>query len=127
MYRTAVVALGVVLKEQLPISLHFVLDGPGNRQLRHVEAVEPADQGLVGLSEWLGIVRQVNEEEPLPALDADGTERIVGLGEAFDLGGRGRANEPSVQCVGPGMVGTLNRLGKAASVLLAETGSPVAT
>ena len=69
---------------------------------------------------------QVDEEEPLPAGDGDAVERPVGLVEALDIAGGGRADQAAVQGVGPGVVGALDGLGEPAGVLLAEPGAPVA-
>ena len=127
MHRTAVVALGIVLEQQLPVGLHVVLDGACHLQVRQVEPREAAQQRRVCLGERLGIVGQVDEEEPLPAAPPrTAMQRIVGLVEALDVAVDGRADQPAIERVGPGMIGTLNRLGELPGVLLAEPGTAVA-
>jgi hypothetical protein len=44
MHRTAVIALRIVLKKQLPVRPYVVLGGLAHRQIRKIEAVEAADQ-----------------------------------------------------------------------------------
>src|SRR5215207_8303787 len=80
MHRTAVIALGIILKEQLPIGPNVVLDRPGGCELRQVETAEAADQSLVCLSQGFRLFRQIDEEEAFPAFDRDPVQWIV----AFD-------------------------------------------
>src|SRR3954466_5774923 len=65
MYRAAVVALGVVLEQELPVGFHLVFDRSRHREAGQVESAEPAEQPLEGLDKRLRLLGEVDEQESL--------------------------------------------------------------
>ena len=76
------------------------------------------DHRREGVLERHGLGSQVDEDEALPLGDPGLVERIARLVEAFHLLHVGRADQPAVGGPGPGMIGTLDRLGEVAGRLL---------
>src|SRR5919106_3676940 len=77
--RTTVVTLRIVLKEELPVGMNVVLYGASYRELGEVEASEPTDQPLESFGKRLRILRQVDEDEALPAFNRHPVQGIVAL------------------------------------------------
>ena len=125
-HRAAVVALRVVLEQELPVRPHVVLDGPRHLEVGQVEPAEPAEERGPGLLERLGLLGEVDEQEPFPGGHRHRVERPVGLVEVLDLVGGRRADEPAVEPVRPGVVGALDGAAELPAVLLADPGAAVA-
>ena len=68
MYRPAVVTLGIILEQQLPVGPDVVLDGPRHCEIGEVEPAEAADQRLIRFAERLRIFRQIDEQEAFPGI-----------------------------------------------------------
>ena len=122
----AVQAFGEILKHQLPIGVHVVVDATGRPQARDVEAAEPTFQGSERARERLRLLRQSDEQEPFPLGERDLVERVVPLVEPRDLVHVRRADQRAIERVGPRVVGALNRLGKTSALRLAQPGAAVA-
>src|SRR3954471_19880961 len=121
------IALRIILEEQLPVGAHVVFDGSCDSQIGEIEPRKPAQQALVGGGKRLWILSQVDEQEPLPALDRNLVQRVIAFGESLDIARGGCPDQPAIKCIGPSMVGTLDSLGKPAGGLLTQSGAPVAT
>ena len=66
MHQRTVIALGVILEDQLPIGPHLILNAPGGTQLRQIPTREFRLQwGKHRLQRW-GMPGEVYEDEPLP-------------------------------------------------------------
>ena len=123
----AVVALAVVLGDQLPVRadlVHDLLRRPerGEVEPGHVVdevaelRLEPRRHRLVG---------EAQEHEALPGLAPDGGQAVGVEGEVVEVLGVLGAHEAAVELVDPGVVGALEADGLAALALL-DRGAPVA-
>ncbi len=115
-------AFVVVLEHQLPVGAHVVGDPVTHLEIREAESGKAADQRAVRLHERHRLARQIHEQKPFPLGNRGLMQRIVGLFEAGHLAHVGRADEPAIGGVGPGVVLALNRLGEVARLLGAEPG-----
>ena len=123
----AVVALAVVLGDQLPVGADLVHDLLGRPERGEVEAghvvdevaelrLEPRGHGLGG---------EAQEHEALPGLAPDGREAVGVEAEVVEVLGVLGAHQAAVELVDPGVVGALEADGLAALALL-DRGAPVA-
>jgi hypothetical protein len=85
MYRTAVIALGVVLEQQLPVGAYVILYGARDGEVGQVEPGETPDQPSVSLLERLRIFGEIDEEKSFPGLDGNAVEWIIHLTKTFDV------------------------------------------
>ncbi len=81
--------------------------------------------GSKASSKGSGRSARLMKRKPSQVATATGWSGQSALSKSLDVPGGGRADQPAVEGVGPGVVGTLDRLGEAAGVLLAEPGAPV--
>src|SRR5665213_1245878 len=83
---TAVVALVVILAKNLPIRGNFVAQGGADAQLRQRIALQSLRNTFYLSGERFGLRwRQIQEDEPAPAVGADGVKVVVLLSKS---GGR---------------------------------------
>jgi hypothetical protein len=110
----AVVALVVVLGDQLPVGLDRVAQATAHAQRLQRIAAQPLgnEPELVGQGHR-PLRGQVEEHEPAPGRHPDRVEPEGGLVEAVDLLAPGGAEQVALQPVGPGMVGAAQRPGLA--------------
>ena len=110
----AVVALVVVLGDQLPVGRDPVGEAAPDPQLLQRVAAQPLGHGaqLVGQGRRLGR-GHVQEHEPAPGGHPDRVEPEGLLVEAVDLLAPGGAQQVALQPVGPGVVGAAQRPGLA--------------
>ena len=102
----AVVALVVVLGDQLPVGPDLVVEPAPDRQRLQGVAAQPLGHRaeLVGQGDRL-VRGQVQEHEPAPGRHSDRVEPEGPLVEAVDLLAPGGAQQVALQPVGPGVVG----------------------
>ena len=108
----AMQTLAVVLQYQLPVGADVVLDAPHRGERGEIEPREPPLQRAEHLRERLGPRGEVREQEPFPALQRRGVQRVVGLTEACDLVHMRRAHQPPVEPIGPRMIWALDGRGE---------------
>jgi hypothetical protein len=106
----AVVALVVVLGDQLPVGRDPVGEAPADPKRRQRVAAQPLRHGaeLGGQRNGLG-GGQVEEDEPAPGRRPDRVQPESGRVEAVHVLGPGCAQQGTVQPVGPGVVGAAQR------------------
>ena len=124
--RRAVVALAVVVEEELPVGLHLVDRPVGRGEVGDPPLREAAGQRRKAFRERRPVLPEMNEEQALPGLEPRLDQPVLGLLEARHVGHVGRPEQPPVQAVGPGVVGTLDRLAETAPLLQAEQAPTVA-
>ena len=89
-------------------------------QLAQAIALEPVEHRSKPLVEGLGFVGDTHEDEPFPFRQRGSVERIVALIECLDLLHVRRADQTSVNRVGPRVVWTLDRLREASGPVTAN-------
>ena len=99
-----VVALGVVLDEDLPVRGDVVDLARGAPQRREVESSEDLHEIVEVVEERLGVRVQREEDEALPGLAPHLGQRVVGRVEALQVVGVLRLQQRAVRCVDPGVV-----------------------
>ena len=129
MDRRAVVALAVVLGDDLPVRPDVVREPRRARQPRHVPAEarvvrEPVAHVLAQRRRDV-LVGEAQEDEPLPRLAADRLEPERLEAEVLEVLGVLGPDELAVEVVDPGVVGALEADRRAALPLL-DRGAPVA-
>ena len=121
----AMIALGIIFKDQLPVCAHIVFDAFCRTQLRQVPMAEFACQRSENCFQWIGILSQIQKDETFPNADVHLVQRIGRFIESFALLHVGSAEKVTIQGVCPGVIGALNGLAKMAFVFLTETGPAV--
>ena len=103
----AVVALGVVLGDELPVRADVVVDPLRRTEAAEVEAAQVLDEvaELIGQRGRVGI--EVEEDEPLPDLAAHADEAVRVEAEVLEAVRVLRADEAAVEVVDPRVVRTL--------------------
>ena len=100
----AVVALGVVLHEDLPVRRHVVRLALSESQWREVEACEDVDQIVEIGEERFGLFIEREEDKSLPRLTAQRHQVVVARIEALQVFGVLRLLELAVGAVDPGVI-----------------------
>jgi len=119
----AVVALGIILNDQLPIGGNVVFDLVGGLQAADFPGPESLLQrGEVGF-EMVWIIGEIDEDRPQQRFAGGGLERIVIFLKALGFIHIGSADKPPVERVGPGVVGAGDVLAEFSLVARAEPGS----
>ncbi len=126
MERRAVVALRVVLEDQLPVGRDLVLDPVRDVQRTQIPTAELADERSEGFLERLGVRGQIEEDPPLPQGQGHRPQRIVLFAERLDLVHERGAGQLAVERIGPRVVAALNGLRKRPGRLVDEAGPAVA-
>jgi len=83
-------------------------------QLSHRPRAELADERGERLLEGLGLQGETDEDTALPDGHRHGLERVVVRAEGLHLIHERRADERTIERIGPGVVGALNGLGELA-------------
>src|SRR5438067_6024697 len=136
MYCQAVITLGIIMQDQLPIVSHIVLDPYHCAQGRQVPARkfsrqrrEPFLQRHVAASLRRGVfcrVCEIHENESFPQDDVHRAQRIIGRVEARDIIHVRCAKQSSVQSVRPCVIRTLHRRGQLSVPVFNEATSAMA-
>ena len=117
----AMEAFRVVLEQELPVGLDVVLDPPPRAERVEPEAREPVEERGVRVLEGLGLLSEMDEQEAAPRGGRRPVQRIVRAVEPFDLVHVGRAQQTSVERVGPRVVRALDRAAQPPPLLFAES------
>ena len=116
----AVQAFVVVLHDQLPVGAHVVFDALHHPQIRH----RPGSKAGRKIAELRAQRRlapaEVDEDVPVPHLARDAMKREVVAREPVDGVHLRRADQPSIQIVGPAVIRTLDAAGKGAGAGVTE-------
>ena len=103
------IALRVVLEDQLPVRPHIVIDPSGRAQLRQIPMSEFAGQRRKDFFQRRRLIRQTDEDETLPRAPGSPVQRVIRLIESRNLIHVRRADEAAIEPISPGMIRTLNR------------------
>src|SRR5450432_610633 len=125
MHPWAVIALRIILEDQLPIGADIILNPLGRAQLRKVPMRKFSGQRRKDFIQRSRRLCQTNEYKTLPQREAHRVQRMVSLFKIRHAVHVGRAEQSSIETVGPGMIRTLNRRRMPARVL-AQTRPTVA-
>src|SRR5690242_21581669 len=97
----AVETFGIVLEDQLPVGMHVVVDATPGAQAGQIESAEAGEERRERLRERLQLLREIDEEEPLPSLEWYAVQGVIPLVEPRDLVHVGCADQRPVQRVRP--------------------------
>src|SRR2546426_5447346 len=100
----AVVALRVVLAQHLPVGVDRVVDAPAPAQAAHPETRELRAHLAQELHQAGALVREIDEQEAVPALEPHSMEPVLSLVEIAGIIHVGRRAQRPVEPVGPGVV-----------------------
>ena len=106
MYPWAVVALGVVLDEDLPVRRHVVRFALRESQWRKVESGKHVNEIVEVGEEWLGLLVEGEEDEALPCLAAQRHQVVVTRIEALQIFGVLRLLQLAIGAVDPRVIRT---------------------
>ena len=121
----AVVTLGIVLDDQLPVGGDVVFLLVGGPQFTDPPRAESLLQGSeVGL-EVDRIIREVDEDRAHQGFAVGSLQRVVIFSEALCFLHVGCAGQVAIQRIGPGMVGTGDVFSEISLVARAKSGSPM--
>ncbi len=113
------VALAVVLGDELPVGVDVVDDLLRRLQVLEVEPVELVDEIAEVVLDRLRLLgRQAQEDEPLPGRDVDRPQAVLGEAEVLEVVGVLRPDQRPVEVVDPRVVRALEAHGLAALALL---------
>ncbi len=113
----AVVALAVVLADELPVRVDFVGDRVRDAELGEVEPREMGRQVAEPLDQWRRLLGQADEDEALPRLHPHADEPEVLHVEVVEVLGVLGADEVPLEVVDPGVVRALEPDGRATRLL----------
>src|SRR5439155_8893555 len=108
MYSRTVIALRIILEDQLPICPHVVLNPFRRAQLRQIPVRKFSCQRREPFLQRRRTLRQTNEDEPFPKRKVHGVQRIIGLIKTWDLVHVRRADQSTVEPVRPRVIRALN-------------------
>ena len=100
----AVVALRVVLAQHLPVGVDRVVDALAPAQAAHPETRELRAHLAQELHQAGALVREIDEQEAVPALEPHSMEPVFSLVEVAGIIHVGRHAQRPVEPVGPGVV-----------------------
>lgn len=120
----AVVALGVVLDDGLPVGLDVVLDQFAAAEVGQVVALEVGGHVVEDIEERGGIVAEVDIDEALPGRDVDFDQAPFVEIEVLEHIGVAGFVKGAIEIVDPGVVGALEA-GDLAAAILDEGGAAV--
>ena len=118
MHTRAVVALRIILEHQLPIGLHVVLNPFRRAQDRHIPMRKLPVQLREPFFQWHRVLIEIDEDESFPKREIHRAQGIISLIEPRHFIHVRRADQPTIEPVGPGVIRTLNRGRVAARVFL---------
>src|SRR5213594_1268063 len=104
MDQCAVVALRVVLAQHLPVGVDRVVDALAPAQAAHPETRELRAHLAQELHQAGALVREIDEQEAVPALEPHSMEPVLSLVEVAGIIHVGRRAQRPVEPVGPGVV-----------------------
>src|SRR5262245_21519573 len=126
MHTGAVIALRVVLDQQLPVGFDVVLNFSAYFETRQLPCCELAHQRRVIFLKRHWIRGEIDVKKTFPLYDADPIEGMLIFFEPAELLHMRRADQLSIQTVCPGVVWTLDRVGELADGICAEPRATVA-
>ena len=121
----AVQALRIIVDDQLPVGGDVVDDPTPQPELLHSPGSEPVVQPIELVLERIRLLREIQENVPVPEVHRDSLERVILHAEIGHAVHVRRGDKPTVQVISPGMIGTLNRGGERSRSPLAEPGTSV--
>ena len=104
-----VIGLHEIVDQHLPVVRLVELDPADDFHLVHLPGREFLGERRERLRERRGIAAQIDEDEAVPDLAAEGRQRTILMLEAFRLVHQGRGHQRAVERIGPFVVGTGNR------------------
>ena len=125
----AVVALGEVLDDELPVAFHVVFDAGRHLELAGVVVLEeiagPAERRIGEQASRIGAKMRV--EEALPLFERDLVETEAGLVEVLRRKDVRRGQQLAIEAVGPGVIGADDDAVEGAALRRAERRPAVPT
>src|ERR1700732_3614594 len=116
MHARTMIALRIIFEDQLPISLHVVIDPFSRAQERQVPVRKFSRQRREPFLQWNRLTCEIHEDESFPEPKVDGVQRIIRLIKPGYLIHVRRTNQSTVKPVRPRVIWTLNYRGVATSV-----------
>jgi hypothetical protein len=113
-------ALVVILDDQLPVRLHVVDDAAPEAQVLHSPRTEAIDQGTELFRQRRSGLGQIQEHMAVPLVGTYCVEREVALPEVRDFVHVRRADQASVEVVGPRVIRALDAARKLSGLLRAQ-------
>jgi hypothetical protein len=120
MYGWAVITFTVILKNQLPIGVHFVTKFFRNSQIGETPRLSMLLQRPKKLRQRWSNILQANKNKTVPTVAFDRNQIVLSGSKALDVIHVGRAHQFSIPSVGPCVVWTLNAFPDRATVFVSH-------